>query len=135
MITLSRSLVEPFLTFSPRRDLRERAWRLWTNRGQLDPSRANLKLAKEILLLRCEQAKLHGYESFAAYQNADSMAKTPQAVTELLERVWTPACTSAVSEREALEACLRTEEGHATAELEPWDWRYCAEKVRIHCLF
>ena len=63
------------------------------------------------------------------------MAKTPQAVTELLERVWTPACTSAVSEREALEACLRTEEGHATAELEPWDWRYCAEKVRIQCLF
>uniref|UniRef100_A0A7S0Q1G9 Peptidase M3A/M3B catalytic domain-containing protein n=1 Tax=Coccolithus braarudii TaxID=221442 RepID=A0A7S0Q1G9_9EUKA len=131
VITLSRSLVEPFLTFSPRRDLREKAWRLWTNRGQLNPARDNLELAKETLLLRCEQARLHGYESFAAYQNADSMAKTPQAVNELLERVWEPACLSAATEAASLEACLRSELSDPSAELEPWDWRYCAEKVRL----
>ena len=103
VITLSRSLVEPFLTFSPRRDLREKAWRLWTSRGQLDPTRDNHKIAKEVLQLRAEQAELHGFESFAAYQNSDSMAQTPARVMELLERVWTPACAAANAERAALE--------------------------------
>ena len=124
VITLSRSLVEPFLTFSPRRDLREKAWRLWTDRGQLDPTRDNHAISKEILQLRVEQAALHGYDSFAAYQNADSMAQTPARVMELLERVWEPACAAACAERAELEAFL----GEA---VEPWDWRFCAEKVRL----
>ena len=130
-ITLSRSLVEPFLTFSPRRDLREKAWRLWTQRGQLDDARDNLEIAKEILLLRCEQAALHGYSTFAAYQTADTMAGAPERVMELLERVWEPACRSALNERTVLEACLAEELGQPDAAIEPWDWRYCAEKVRL----
>lgn len=124
VITLSRSLVEPFITFSPRRDLREKAWRLWTNRGQIDSSRDNRKIAKEILRLRVEQAHLHGYSSFAEYQNADSMAGTPARVMELLERVWEPACKSANAERAQLEQYLGD-------RVEPWDWRFCAEKVRL----
>jgi len=130
VITLSRSLVEPFLTFSPRRDLREKAWRLWSSRGQLDPARDNLSIAKEILLLRVEQAALLGYETFADYQTADCMSKTPSKVMELLERVWTPACASANKERGHLEEYLRKQTGDASATVESWDWRFAAENVR-----
>lgn len=130
VITLSRSLVEPFLTFSPRRDLRERAWRLWTRRGQLDPQRANLDLAKQILLLRTEQAALHGYATFADYQTADTMAGQPRKVMDLLEKVWVKACASADRERGELESFLRKDIQDPTAVVESWDWRYCAENVR-----
>jgi peptidyl-dipeptidase Dcp len=85
IITLSRSLVVPFLTFSDRRDLREKAWRMWTSRGELDSSRNNLAIAKEILILRAEQAKMHGYKSYADYATADTMAGSPNSVSELLE--------------------------------------------------
>ena len=85
-ITLSRSLVEPFLTFADRRDLREKAWRAWTKRGELDPARANQPIAEEILKLRRQQASLHGKPSFAHYQCEDMMAKEPQAVMSLLEQ-------------------------------------------------
>lgn len=60
MITLSRSLVEPFITYSERQDLREKAWKLWTRRGELAPTRNNLQIANQILQLRVEQAKMHG---------------------------------------------------------------------------
>lgn len=85
IITLSRSLVEPFLTFSERRDLREKAWKLWTRRGELDEKRENLPIARRILELRLEQAKLHGFENFAQYALADTMARTPETVQKLLE--------------------------------------------------
>ena len=130
VISLSRSLVEPFLTFSPRRDLREKAWRLWSSRGQLDPTRDNLKIAKELLLLRVEQAQLLGYETFAAYQTDDCMSKRPEKVMELLERVWAPACASANKERGQLEDFLRQQTGDASATVESWDWRFAAENVR-----
>ena len=77
VITLSRSSVEPFLTFSDRRDLREQAWRAWTTRGELDPTRDCRPLALQILAKRVEQASMHGYENYAAYATADTMAKTP----------------------------------------------------------
>ncbi len=77
VITLSRSLVEPFLTFSDRRDLRERAWRAWTSRGELAQKRDNLALAKEILQLRNEQAALHGYASFAVRDPYPSVCQRP----------------------------------------------------------
>jgi len=132
VITLSRSLVVPFLTFSDRRDLRERAWRLWTSRGEIDSTRDNIAIAKQILMLRCEQAHMHGYQSFADYATADTMAGTPAAVSELLERVWEPAKQSADRERQALESFVRNElEGEIEEgfQIEPWDWRYIAEKV------
>jgi len=132
VITLSRSLVEPFITFSPRRDLRQRAWNLWTNRGQLEPEkRDNLAIAKEILKLRCEQSALHGYATFGDYQTADTMAQSPAKVMELLERVWGPAVASAERERGFLEDFLSAELGVAGSQVESWDWRYCAEKVRL----
>src|SRR5260370_10882380 len=88
--TRSRPLVEPFLTWSTRRDLRETAWRAWTARGET-PGRDNRPLAREILALRQEQARLLGYESFADYALSDRMAGTPAAVHEPLRQVWKPA--------------------------------------------
>lgn len=85
IITLSRSLVEPFITFSERRDLREKAWRLWTSRGELAEERLNLPIAKRILVLRAEQAKMHGHRNFAEYALADTMAGSPRKVQSLLE--------------------------------------------------
>ncbi|GAX80240.1 hypothetical protein CEUSTIGMA_g7678.t1 [Chlamydomonas eustigma] len=138
VITLSRSLVEPFLTFADRRDLRERAWRAWTKRGELDPSRDNRAIAKKILLLRAEQARMHGFNTFAAYQTDDTMARSPGRVMELLENVWGRAKDAAERERQAMEEFLAslpltTGEGKVAAEkvdIQPWDWRYYAEKVR-----
>jgi len=138
VITLSRSLVEPFLTFAGRRDLRETAWRAWTSRGEMDPDRDNLEIATEILKLRQRQAKLHGYKNFAEYQCVDRMAKTPETVIELLENVWERAKVSANSERKELEEYVQQQESHTEDEkdiiengIQPWDWRYYAEQVRI----
>ena len=126
VITLSRSLVVPFLTFSDRRDLRETAWRMWTSRGELDEKRDNIAIAKEILLLRSEQAKMHGYGCYADYATADTMAGSPAAVNELLEKVWAPAKASADRERRALETFISEDLEEAVEpgfKIEPWDWR------------
>ena len=127
VITLSRSLVLPFLTWSTRRDLREAAWRAWTGRGET-PERDNRPLAREILALRHEQAQLLGYVSYADYALVDRMAGKPSAVYDLFRQVWEPAKASAREERKALAeqaAALRE-----PTDIEPWDWYYLAEKVR-----
>ena len=128
VITLSRSHIVPFLTFSRRRDLREHAWRAWTTRGEHDGEHDNRPVAREILSLRSEQARLHGYASFADYVLADTMAKTQESVADLLQQVWVPAKARAEEEREALQAFAMAH-GESTA-IEAWDWRYYAEKVR-----
>ncbi|HEX2541896.1 MAG TPA: M3 family metallopeptidase [Caldimonas sp.] len=128
VITLSRSHIVPFLTFSERRDLREQAWRAWTSRGEHPGETDNRAIAAEILALRLEQARLHGYESYADYALVDTMAGTRSAVTTLLERVWQPAKARAEQERAALEA-LALSRGESV-RIEPWDWRFYAEKVR-----
>lgn len=128
VITLSRSLVVPFLTFSDRRDLREQAWRAWTSRGEHDGEHDNRPVAQEILALRREQAQLHGYASYADYALADTMAGTQAAVNRLLDQVWQRAKLSVEREREALRALMLSRREHF--ELEAWDWRYYAEKVR-----
>ena len=84
MITLSRSLIVPFLTFSERRDLREQAFKAWIRRGEHDGEHDNRPVAREILALRNEQARLHGYRSYADYALVDRMAGTPAAVARLL---------------------------------------------------
>ena len=128
VITLSRSLVVPFLTFSSRRDLRERAFKAWVRRGGNDGPRDNRPIAREILALRQEQARLHGCASYADFALVDRMAGTPGAVASLLDKVWGPAVEKAAGEREALATMARSlGETHA---IEPWDWRYYAEKVR-----
>ena len=128
VITLSRSSVEPFLTFSARRDLRETAYRAWVQRGEHAGEHDNAPLIAEIVALRQEQARLLGYATYAAYRLDDTMAKTPDAAEHLLEQVWEPAKHKAAAERAEL-AAMAKEDG-LNEPIAPWDWRYYAEKVR-----
>jgi peptidyl-dipeptidase Dcp len=127
-VTLSRSSIEPFLQFSARRDLREKAFLAWISRGESGGATDNRAIIAEIVALRAERARLLGYESFAAYKLDDTMARTPQAAMDLLREVWTPALRRAGRERDALQELVREEGGNF--ELAPWDWRYYAEKRR-----
>jgi peptidyl-dipeptidase Dcp len=128
VITLSRSLVVPFLTFSQRRDLREQAWRAWTSRGEHAGEHDNRDVARQILRLRNEQARLHGHASFADFALTDTMAGTRSAVQKLLDEVWPRALAAVQRERAELRAVMDAE--GAAGEIETWDWRYWAEKVR-----
>ncbi|EYR83457.1 M3 family metallopeptidase [Shinella sp. 838] len=127
-VTLSRSIIEPFLTFSARRDLREQAFRAWMARGENDGETDNRGIVKETLALRAEKADLLGYANFATLKLDNTMAKTPDAVNGLLMQVWERAVARA-REEEAELAALIAEEGHNHAVM-PWDWRYHAEKLR-----
>ncbi|MGK8232985.1 M3 family metallopeptidase [Roseovarius sp. MS2] len=128
VITLSRSLIVPFLQFSPRRDLRKKAYESWVSRGAMGGETDNREVAAEILRLRAERAALLGYESFAAYKLETEMAKTPEAVRDLLMAVWEPA--KAQAERDAARLTEMMQADGINGELEPWDWRYYAEKRR-----
>ena len=130
-ITLSRSLIVPFLTFSARRDLREQAWRAWTSRGEHPGEHDNREVARAILKLRGEQARLHGYASYADYALVDRMAGTQQAVKQLLDEVWPRALAAVERERQMLRAAMVDAGQGADALIEPWDWRVWAEKVRV----
>ena len=128
VITLARSLIVPFLTFSPRRDLREQAWRAWVGRGENAGEHDNREVARDILRLRNEQARLHGHASFADYALTDTMAGTHQAVQGLLGEVWPRALVALEHERAALHQAMATE--GVAGDIQPWDWRFWAEKVR-----
>ncbi|WP_159350355.1 M3 family metallopeptidase [Roseomonas harenae] len=127
-VTLSRSLIEPFLTFSARRDLRQVAYKAWIARGAHPGDRDNRVLIPEILDLRADRARLLGYPSFAEFRLVDTMAGTPQAVQGLLAEVWEPAKRKAAAERDRLLAVAGAE--GFVGPIEPWDWHYYAEKVR-----
>ncbi len=126
--TLSRSSIEPFLQMSHRRDLRERIFRAFVARGEGGGATDNCAVATEMIALRAEQARLLGFESFADFRLADTMAKTPAAAQHLLDRVWTLARARALREEAALQELAQREGGNFT--LAPWDWRYYAEKRR-----
>lgn len=128
LVTLSRSLITPFLQFSPRRALREKAWRAWVMRGENGGETDNRGIAAETLALRKERAALLGYEDFAAYKLETEMAGTPARVRELLMAVWEPARAAALSDAAEMEEMLRAD--GLSGPLEPWDWRYYAEKRR-----
>ena len=128
VITLQRSSVEPFLQFSSRRDLREKAFRAWIARGDKGDKTDNKALIAEMIALRIERAKLLGYPTFAQYRLDDAMAKTPEAVRGLLEKVWKPARKAALADRDALQELIAEEGGNF--KVAPWDWRYYAEKLR-----
>jgi peptidyl-dipeptidase Dcp len=125
VVTLSRSLIVPFLQFSPRRDLRAKAYAAWTARGANGGETDNRDIAAEILALRDERAKLLGYASFAAYKLEPEMAKTPGAVRNLLMQVWTPAKAAADADAEVLQAMM-AEDG-INDPLAPHDWRYYSQ--------
>ncbi len=128
VVTLQRPSVEPFLTFSSRRDLREQAFRAWAMRGQNGNEYDNRALIREVLQLRAEKARLLGYETFAEYVLADRMARSPDRAYDLMMEVWRPAVARAGEERAQLQAMIDRENGGF--QLEAWDWRYYAERVR-----
>jgi peptidyl-dipeptidase Dcp len=129
VVTLSPSLAEPFLTFSSRRDLRESLWRAQVKRGASEGEHDNRPIAARIIALRQEQAALHGYSSYAAYELADRMAKEASAVLELLHKAWEPAKNHAETDRQALTDMARTL--NEPTPIAAWDWRYLAQKVRV----
>ena len=122
VITLQRSSVEPFLQFSSRRDLREKAFRAWIARGDGGGKTDNKAIIAETIALRAERAKLLGYPSFAHYRLDDAMAKTPEAVRNLLQTVWKPARVSALKDRDEMQEIIREEGGNF--KLAAWDWRW-----------
>ena len=128
VVTLSRSLITPFLQFCPRRDLRQTAFEAWAARGANGGETDNRSIAAEVLALREERAKLLGYADFASYKLETEMAGTPDRVRELLMQVWEPARAQALRDAAEMEEMLR-EDGINDA-LQPWDWRYYAEKRR-----
>ena len=128
VVTLSRSLIVPFLQFSPNRGLRQKAYEAWVARGANGNANDNRAIAAEILALREERAKLLGYQSFADFKLEPEMAKTPDAVRGLLMRVWEPARKKALSDAAILEKMLHAD--GISGPLEPWDWRYYSEKRR-----
>ena len=129
VVTLSRSLIVPFLQFSPRRALRARAYEAWGLRGANGGGTDNRGVAAETLALRAERAHLLGYASFADFKLEPEMAKTPAAVRDLLMRVWAPARAKALEDAALLEAMLHAD--GIAGPLEPWDWRYYSEKRRV----
>ncbi|WP_170350568.1 MULTISPECIES: M3 family metallopeptidase [Ruegeria] len=128
VVTLSRSLIVPFLQFSPRRDLREKAYRAWAARGANGGETDNRNISAEILQLREERAKLLGYDSFAGFKLETEMARTPDKVRDLLMQVWGPAKSRADADAEILTQMMQ--EDGVNGPLEAWDWRYYAEKRR-----
>ena len=128
VIMNTRSSIDPFLTYSDRRDLREKAWRMFVNRGDNGGEHDNNAIITEILQLRAERAKLLGYKTHAHWRLENSMAKTPERAMELMEAVWKPA-VARVHEEVADMQALADKEG-AKLKIEPWDYRYYMEKVR-----
>ena len=124
----TRSSVEPFLTFSERRDLRERVWRMFVDRGDRGNDTDTKQLVTRILALRGRRAKLLGFPSHAHWRLEDSMAKTPERAIELMEAVWRPAVRRVGEEVVDMQAIADAE--HAGIRIAPWDYRFYAEKVR-----
>jgi peptidyl-dipeptidase Dcp len=128
VVTLSRSLIVPFLQFSSMRDLRKTAYEAWVARGENGGETDNRGIAAETLALREERANLLGYDTFADYKLETEMAGTPKAVRDLLMQVWTPAKAAAEADAKVLERMLHAD--GFDGPFEPWDWRFYSEKRR-----
>ena len=128
VINNTRSSVGPFLTFSDRRALREQVWRTFVNRGDNGDQYDNNAIAAEILALRARRATLLGYPTHAHWRLENAMARTPERTLELMEAVWTPAVARVAEEVTDMQAIADAEGDGVT--IEPWDYRYYAEKVR-----
>ena len=128
LVTLARSSVEGFLTFSSRRDLREQAFKAWIARGAGGGETDNRRIVSDVVALRGEYAQLMGFKTFADFYLEDTMAKTPATVHELMTAVWSRAVKRSAEERDALAAFAR--QHGENFDIAAWDWRYFAEKVR-----
>ncbi|HEY0014815.1 MAG TPA: M3 family metallopeptidase [Longimicrobium sp.] len=127
VITNTRSSTDPFLTYSDRRDLRERVWRMFVNRGDAGATDNNANIS-EILKLRAERANLLGYPTHAHWRLENAMAGTPERAMQLMEAVWTPAVARVRQEVADMQQVANAEGAGIT--IEPWDYRYYMEKVR-----
>lgn len=124
----SRMAMEPLLTFASNREFREKAFRMWTARGDVGNAHDNNRIAAEILKLRKERSLLLGFPTFAHWRLADTMAAEPKAAADLLTKIWKPA-VARVREEVADMQRIADAEG-AKFPIAPWDYRYYAEKVR-----
>ena len=130
VITNTRSSIDPFLTYSDQRQLREKAWRMFTNRGDNGGAHDNNAIITQILQLRAERAKLLGYPTHAHLRLDNTMMKTPEAAMNLMLEVWKPAVARVHEEVADMLALAKKEGAPANFKIEPWDYRYYAEKVR-----
>ncbi len=128
VFTTPKSSMLPFLTYSPRRELREKLYNAYIHRGNNNNANDNKNLIATIIKLRLEKASLLGYKTYAAYQLENRMAKNPDSVYKLLNRVWEAALPAAKEERDEMQAIIDAE--GAKFKLASWDWWYYAEKVR-----
>ncbi|MCA1590079.1 MAG: M3 family metallopeptidase [Acidobacteria bacterium] len=128
VITNTRSSVDPFITYSSRRDLREKVWRMFVGRGDNANERDNNQIISDILQLRAERAKLLGYKTHAHWRLENAMAKTPERAMELMKAVWIPAVARVREEVADMQALADKENAKIT--IEPWDYKYYMEKVR-----
>ena len=126
VFTISRSSITPFLQYADSRSLREKLYRAYTDCGTMTTD--NHPVIQEIIEHRAERAKILGFGSHADFMLDDRMAKTPEAVKGLLDRVWTP-CQDKVA-KEAQDLQSRIQEDGGNFELQPWDWWYYTEKIR-----
>lgn len=129
VLTLSRSLITPFLQFCSDRTLRELVYVAWTKRGAHEGDRNNVKLAHETLKLRAQMAKILGYASYSHYKLDTEMASSPENVDKLLTTVWGPARKAAIKD-EAILSSLMRQDGIGDT-LRAWDWRFYAERRRL----
>jgi len=127
-IANTRSSIEPFLTFSSQRELREKAFRLFVNRGDNPNSNNNNETVVKILQLRAEKAKLLGFDNFASWSLSNTMAKKPERTLELMLAVWEPAIAKVLEDVAAMQKIVESE--GESFDIEPWDYRYYAELVR-----
>lgn len=128
VFTLHNPSVMPFLQYADNRDLRKQIYEAYVNRGNQGNANDNKKIIKEIAELRLERAGILGYDSHAAFVLEDNMAKNAANVDELLQQLWNPALKRAKSEAQELQAIIDREGGGF--KLQPYDWRYYAEKLR-----
>ncbi len=128
VITLHKPSWIPFLQYSTRRDLREKVYMAWMNRGNHNNENDNKKIIQKTLALRDQKAELLGHENWASYILDDRMAKTPEAVYDLLNGLWEKALPMARAEVQAMQSMIDEENGNF--QMQPWDWWYYAEKVR-----
>jgi len=138
VITLGRSMVEPFLSYASRRDMRQSLFEAFSKRGELSPERDNLKIAVDMLRLRKRQAELHNKASFAEYQFEDTMAQNPESGMKLLNDVWDKAKDAANRERTMMEEFLIEKGETLDGGIQPWDWRYyvrCFRPIALACIF
>lgn len=128
VFTLNKPSMLPFLTYSTKRDLREKIYKGYMMRGNNGNKNDNKQIVAKIAKLRVQKAQLLGYKSFAAYVIDDNMAKTPEKVNEFLANLWTPSIAMAKNEVKEMQKLIDKEGGKF--KLASWDWWYYSEKVR-----